>query len=143
MPAGGQFRDSYPGRPPAPRREPRFKDLTMNTLCNALIVPARVARPVHIKAVELDMTALQRLVTGEAGVLAGRDWHVYLDREADRVAVQNLRAEVLIREAGINVEETLHGTALFLGHGSPGEEADVPRHLIRLAEQLFDLPLAA
>lgn len=115
----------------------------MHTPCNALVVPARLAHPVHIKAVELDMTALQRVANGEVGVIAGRDWHVYLDSEANRIAAQNLRAEVLIREAGIDVEETLHGTALFLGHGSPGEEADAPRHLIRLAEQLFNLPLAA
>ena len=115
----------------------------MNTLCNALVVPARLAHPVHIKAVALDMTALQRVASGQVGVIAGRDWHVYLDSDANRTASQNLRAEVLIREAGINVEVTLHGTALFLGHGSSGEEADAPRHLVRLAEQLFDLPLAA
>ena len=115
----------------------------MNTPCNALIVPARLAHPVHLRAVDLDMTALQRVAIGEVGVIAAHDWHVYLDIEANRIAAQNLRAEVLIREAGINVQETLHGTALFLGHGRPGEEADVPRHLIRLAEQLFDLPLAA
>lgn len=115
----------------------------MNTLCNALVVPARLAHPVHIKAVELDTTALQRVASGDVGLIAGRDWHVYLDSETNRIAAENLRAEVLIREAGIDVDETLHGTALFLGHGRPGEEADVPRHLIRLAEQLFDLPLAA
>lgn len=114
----------------------------MNTPCNALVVPARLAHPVHIKVVELDMTAIQRVAAGDAGDIAGRDWHVYLDSEANRIAAPNLRAEVLIREAGINVGD-LHGTALFLGHGSPGEETDVPRHLVRLAEQLFDLPLAA
>ncbi|MFP3462966.1 hypothetical protein R5O87_19205 [Arthrobacter globiformis] len=115
----------------------------MNTPCTALVIPARLAHPVHIRSVELDTTALRRVATGEVGVIAGPDWHVYLDSETNRIAAQNLRAEVLIREAGINVEETLHGTALFLGDGQPGEDADVPRHLIRLAEQLFDLPLAA
>ncbi|MDQ0769484.1 hypothetical protein QF031_002233 [Pseudarthrobacter defluvii] len=111
--------------------------------CSALVVPARLAQPVHVKAVELDVSALQRVATGEVGVIVGRDWHVYLDSEANQVATPNLRAEALIREAGIEVEETLHGTALFLGHGSDAEEADAPRRLIRLAEQLFDLPLAA
>ncbi|WP_314196139.1 hypothetical protein [uncultured Arthrobacter sp.] len=114
----------------------------MNTSCNALVVPARLAHPVHIKAIELDQESLQRVAAGGVGFIAGRDWHVYLDGEANRRA-QNLRAEVLIREAGIDVEEPIHGTALFLGHGSPGEETDAPRHLIRLAEQLFDLLLAA
>jgi hypothetical protein len=48
-----------------------------------------------------------------------------------------------MREAGVELDEAIHGTAVFLGRGGPGEEADAPRHLIRLAEQLFDLPLAA
>ncbi|UKA77121.1 hypothetical protein [Arthrobacter sp. FW306-07-I] len=115
----------------------------MHTPCNALVVPARLAHPVHVKAVELDVAALQRVANGDIGIIAGVDWHVYLDSEGNRVAAPNLRAEVLIREAGIKVEETLRGAALFLGRGSDGEEADAPRHLIRLAEQLFDLPLAA
>jgi hypothetical protein len=114
----------------------------MNTSCNALVVPARLAYPVHIKAVELDLAALQRVAAGDVGVITGGDWHVYLDCEVNRIA-QNLRAEVLIREAGIDVGNALHGSALFLGHGNPGGEADAPRHLIRLAEQLFDMPLAA
>lgn len=114
----------------------------MNTLCNALVVPARLAHPVHIKAIELDLEALQRVAAAGAAFIASRDWHVYLGSDANQTA-ENLRAEVLIREAGIDVEESIQGTALFLGHGSPGEETDAPRHLIRLAEQLFDLPLAA
>jgi hypothetical protein len=114
----------------------------MNTSCNALVVPARLAYPVHIKAVELDLAALQRMAAGDVGLITGGDWHAYLDREANRIA-QNLRAEVLIREAGIDVGNALHGTALFRGHGNPGEEADAPRHLIRLAERLFNLPLPA
>ena len=55
----------------------------------------------------------------------------------------NVRAEVLIREAGIDLEGTIQGTALFLGRDRLDGECDAPRHLIRLAEQLFDLPLAA
>jgi hypothetical protein len=114
----------------------------MNTFLNALIVPARLVHPVHIRTMELDVAALQRVAAGDVGVVSSRDWHVYLDSEGIRYT-ENVRAEVLIREAGIDLDETIHGTAMFLGHGSTGEEADAPRHLITLAEQLFDIPLAA
>ena len=114
----------------------------MNTSVNALVVPARLVHPVHIKTVELDLAALQRVAAGEVGRIASTDWHAYLDSEGIRYT-ENLRAEVLIREAGIDLDETIHGTAMFLGHTNLGEETDAPRHLIRLAEQLFDLPLAA
>lgn len=114
----------------------------MNTSFNALVVPARLVHPVHIRFVELDAAALQRVAAGEIGLIAGTDWHVYLDSEATRPAL-NLRAEVLIREAGVELDETIHGTAMFLGHGTPGEDTDAPQHLIELAERLFDSPLAA
>jgi hypothetical protein len=114
----------------------------MATSLNALVVPARLAHPVHIGPVELDMAALQRVAGGEIEVIAGRDWHLYLDTDGN-LSVPNVRAEVLIREAGVDLDETIHGTALFLGGASPGDAADAPRHLIRLAEQLFDMPLAA
>lgn len=114
----------------------------MNTSFNALVVPVRLTHPVHIRAVALDMAALQRVAAGEVGLIAGRDWHVYLSNQGTRSS-PNVRAEVLIREAGVDLDHPVHGTAMFLGSGGRGEEADVPRHLIRLAEQLFDLPLAA
>ena len=114
----------------------------MNTAYNALIVPARLTQPVRIATVDTDMAALQKLVAGNIDSLASRDWHVYLNDEGSRLP-RNDRAEVLIREAGIDLGDTLNGTAVFLGHGRRGDESDAPRHLIRLAEQLFDVPLAA
>ena len=114
----------------------------MNTSFTALVVPAPLAHPVHILPVELDVEALRRVAAGDIGHVAGADWHLYLDSEGIK-STENLRAEVLIREAGIDVEETLHGTALFLGQAESGDHADAPRQLIRLAEQLFDMPLAA
>lgn len=75
MPAGPP-----PGRlaRPAAHSTPRatFQGLDHKYPCNAFVVPARLAHPVHIKAVELDMTALQRVAKGGVGVIAGRDWHV-------------------------------------------------------------------
>lgn len=114
----------------------------MNTSFNALVVPARLVHPVHLRPLDLDATALQRVASGDIGYVAGSDWRAYLNNDG-RLAFPNMRAEVLIREAGVELDETIHGTAMFLGLGSPGEETDAPRHLIRLAEQLFDLPLAA
>ncbi|WP_131683040.1 hypothetical protein [Pseudarthrobacter sp. YALA5] len=114
----------------------------MRTSFKALVVPARLTHPVHIGPVELDLAAWQRVAAGEIGFIAGRDWHVYLNNGGSR-SLPNVRAEVLIREAGVDLDETIHGTALFLGDGRPGETVDAPRHLIRLAEQLFDMPLAA
>jgi hypothetical protein len=114
----------------------------MNTSCNALIVPARLTHPVHLRPIELDAAALQRVALGEVGLISGKDWHVYAD-SGGTGCPENVRAEVLIREAGINLDESVRGAAVFLGHGKPGDEADVPRRLIRLAEQLFEVPLAA
>lgn len=114
----------------------------MNTSFNALVIPARLVHPVHIKPVDIDLDALRRVAAGQIAVIDSKDWHAYLNNEGSRSA-HNVRAEVLIREAGIDVASTLPGTALFLGTGSRGEEMDAPRHLIRLAEQLFDMPLAA
>ena len=114
----------------------------MNTSFNALVVPARLVHPVHLRLLDLDATALQRVASGDIGYIASNDWRAYLNNDGSR-AFPNMRAEVLIREAGVELDETIHGTAMFLGLVDPGEETDAPRHLIRLAEQLFDLPLAA
>lgn len=50
---------------------------------------------------------------------------------------------MLIREAGLHPEETVSGTAVFLGHEDNGDEADAPAHLLQLAERLFGAALAA
>ncbi|UZX04676.1 hypothetical protein F8G81_20285 [Arthrobacter sp. CDRTa11] len=110
--------------------------------CNALVVPARLSHPVHLKPVEIDLPALQRVAAGEVGLITGQTWHVYLDNDGRRTS-PNMRAEVLIREAGVDLEDTVHGTAIFLGRRNGGEDTDAPHHLIRLAEELFDVPLAA
>lgn len=110
--------------------------------CNALVVPARLSHPVHIKPVEMDLPALQRVDAGEVGFIAAQTWHVYLDNDRSRTA-QNMRAEVLIREASVDLEDTVQGRAIFLGRRNGDEDTDAPHHLIRLAEELFDVPLAA
>ncbi|WP_235505604.1 DUF3846 domain-containing protein [Arthrobacter sp. Leaf337] len=86
----------------------------MNTTYNALVVPARLTQPVRIEAVNTDMSALQKVLAGNVGSITGADWHVYLNDEGNRMP-PNVRAEVLIREAGVDIEDCVHGAAVFLG----------------------------
>ncbi|MEE2522431.1 hypothetical protein V1639_09385 [Pseudarthrobacter sp. J75] len=115
----------------------------MNMSHSALVVPAALNHPVHIILVELGTGPILRHIHGDSGRLFGIDWCVYPINGDSRATLPNVRAEVLIREAGIDLDEVVYGSAAFLGIGITGRESDVPRHLIRLAEQLFDMPLAA
>ena len=116
----------------------------MRTTCTALIVPARLSQPVRVETVDATLTTLQILVEGNVEAITSGDWHVYMNDEGNFIKLPgNGRAEVLIREAGVHLEDTFSGTAVFLGHGRHGDKADAPGHLIRLAERLFDTELAA
>jgi hypothetical protein len=116
----------------------------MRQICTALIIPARLSHPIRVEQIDNSLATRQALVEGNVGAITSKDWHVYLNDEADFIPLPlNARAEVLVREAGLHLEETLRGTAVFLGHGSNGDDADAPAHLIRLAERLFDTELAA
>ena len=46
----------------------------MNFSCNALVVPARLAHPVHLKPLDMDATSIQRVAAGDIGYIAGRGW---------------------------------------------------------------------
>ncbi|HSL36752.1 MAG TPA: hypothetical protein VK883_07990 [Arthrobacter sp.] len=110
----------------------------------ALVIPANLSQPVRVEKINTALAARQILVEGNVGAITSKDWHVYLNDEADFIPLPlNARAEVLIREAGLHLEETVSGTAVFLGHEDDGDEADAPAHLLQLAERLFGTPLAA
>lgn len=110
----------------------------------ALIIPARLSRPVRAEEIDTSLATRQTLVEGSVGAITFMDWRVYLNDEADFIPLPpNARAEVLIREAGLHLEEAVSGTVVFLGHGNSGDDADAPAHLLRLAERLFDTALAA
>jgi len=116
----------------------------VRTTCTALIVPARLSQPVRVETIDPTLGELQNLVEGNVEAITGSDWHVYLNDEGNVINLPgNGRAEVLIREAGVYLEDTFNGTAVFLGHGRHSARADAPGHLIRLAERLFDTALAA
>jgi hypothetical protein len=112
--------------------------------CAALVIPGRLNSPIRIEEIDHDLASRQVLVEGNVRVISYMDWLVYLNDEAEVIPLPlNLRAEVLIREAGVPLEEAVGGTAVFLGNGTNGWDTDAPVHLLRLAERLFDTALAA
>lgn len=116
----------------------------MRALHVALIVPAHLTHPIRAEKIDATLVSRQILVEGNVGAFTSKDWHVYLNDEADYIPLPvNVRAEVLIREAGLHLEETIRGIAVFLGHRGNGDEADAPAHLLQMAERLFDTALAA
>jgi hypothetical protein len=109
-----------------------------------LIIPARPHESIRMERIGTALTQRQLLVGGNVEAITGRGWHVFLNDEAKYIPLlPNPRAEVLIRQAGTPVEDTVSGTAVFLGHGTSGEETDVPAHLVTLAERLFSSRFAA
>ncbi|MBM7793152.1 hypothetical protein [Paenarthrobacter ilicis] len=109
----------------------------------ALIVPADLNIPVRVEVMNAELEKYRKLVQGPVESMNCFGWHVYLNDEADYIPLPpNVRAEVLIREAGIGVD-TVKGNAVFLGDGPDGGEADVPEYLLRLAQDLLGLQLAA
>ena len=113
----------------------------MKTNCLALIVPGRLTEPVRTAAVEPSLENLQVLVEGNVEAITYANWHAYINDDG-RGLPENIRAEVLIREAGLQIGEAFSGTAVFLGHQCHRGEADVPGRLIALAEHLFTNSLA-
>lgn len=110
----------------------------------ALIIPALLSQPIRVETIDTTLATRQTLVEGNVEAITCDGWHAYLNDEAGFIPLPlNARAEVLMREAGLDIERTVSGTAVFLGHGNNGEDIDAPPHLLRLAERLFDTALAA
>jgi hypothetical protein len=116
----------------------------MSTICTALIVPARLSRPVRIETIDASLATLQNLVEGNIEAITRGDWHAYLNDEGKIINLPpNIRAGHLMRETGLYLADTFCGNVVILGEGTHGEEMDAPEHLIKLAERLFDTALAA
>ncbi|WP_159698553.1 DUF3846 domain-containing protein [Arthrobacter sp. 18067] len=116
----------------------------MKQKVSAIIVPARIFLPIRVEWIEHDLDFRQKLVKGNVETINGRGWHVLLNDEAKFLPLPlNPRAEVLIREAGLQIEDTVSGDAVFLGHAINGEDTCVPGHLLTMAERLFETRLAA
>ena len=114
-----------------------------NRTYTALVVPASTSEPMRIEQVEADPQALEAMVGGPLESVIRGDWHVYLNAEGVTMLLPvNFRAGQLTHECGLDLDG-VRGTAVFLGHGDHGAEADIPEHLARLAEELFGSPLAA
>ncbi len=116
----------------------------MNTLFKALIIPACTGEPVRVEPIEATLRNLQELVGGDIESIARGDWHVYLNAES---LIQNLplnlRAAQLTYDGGLDLAGAGRGCAVFLGNDEDRGETDVPEHLVRRAEELFGMPLAA
>lgn len=116
----------------------------MNTAnYTALIIPANSTEPLRLERLEDLPRDLEQLVGGPAeGIIRG-DWHVYVNAEGHASGLlPNLRATQLLSECGAD-GHLVRGTAVFLGRGTHWGEADVPEHLVRLAEQHFGFARAA
>lgn len=113
-------------------------------MLEALLVPVKMIYPVRLEEINGSLAILQSLVCGNVESISFKDWHVYLNDEGEHIPLLlNHRADVLIREAGVDLEWSVSGDAVFLGHDTNGDEADVPAHLLELAAILFDTPLEA
>ncbi|HEX9088455.1 MAG TPA: DUF3846 domain-containing protein [Arthrobacter sp.] len=116
----------------------------MSNKYTALIIPALISEPVRVETVEPGLRTLQNLVGGDIETVTRGDWNVYLNAEGVISNLpRNLRAAQLMYDCGLDLSGVARGTAVFLGHGRRGEEADVPEHLIRLAEEFFGTKLVA
>ena len=116
----------------------------MRTACKALIIPARISEPARVENVSPHVHTLQSMVGGDIEAVTRGDWRVYLNAEGVIANLPpNLRAAQLMRDCGLDLAGVARGTAVFFGHGNHGEETDVPQHLIRLAEDLWDTKLVA
>ena len=116
----------------------------MTNRCTALIIPARISEPVRVETIETDQRTLQRLVGGDLETVTRGDWHVYLNAEGVIANLPvNVRAAQMMYDCGLDLSGAARGTAVLLGHGGHGEDADVPEHLVRLAEEFFGLRLVA
>ncbi|MGO4805243.1 DUF3846 domain-containing protein [Arthrobacter sp. 2MCAF15] len=116
----------------------------MRTAYTALIIPSQLAEPIRIESVEPGLQPLQSLVGGDIEDVTRGDWRVFLNAEGVIVNLPpNLRAAQLMDDCGLDLAGVARGTAVFLGRGDLGEEADVPEPLIRRAEEMFDTRLVA
>ena len=116
----------------------------MNTMFTALIIPVRTGEPVRVAPVEASLKNLQELVEGDIESITRGDWHVYLNAEGViRDLPLNLRATQLTYDRGLDLAGAARGCAVFLGTDGHRGEMDVPDHLVRRAEELFGMPMAA
>lgn len=116
----------------------------MSKTCTALIVPDQLNQSVRVEPLEPSLENLQLLVGGDMESVVRGDWHVYFN-SFGRIndLPPNLRASQLMHEYGLDLVGVARGTAVFLGHGTHGAEADVPEYLIRRAITMFGAPSAA
>lgn len=111
----------------------------MNT-CKALIIPADQKRPARVETIGADLETLQSIVGGSIEAVSGNDWHFYLNEEGKILRLMpNVRAAQLVWELTGILTDIYCGDTVFLGEDGHGDEADVPAHVVAIADQLFGL----
>lgn len=116
----------------------------MSASYRALIIPDQLNQPVRLGPLEPNPENLRRLVGGDVESVVRGDWHVYFNSFGWINSLpSNLRASQLMHESGLDLGDVVRGTAVFLGHGLHGAEADVPDYLVRRDIAMFGAPLAA
>ena len=114
------------------------------TTCTALIIPADTAAPARVETIDARLDTLQALVGGNIEAVSNDDWHFYLNEEGKLLGLApNRRAAHLVFEGTGVLTDVYCGDVVVLGDTEDGDEADVPEHLIDLAQQLFGLQQAA
>ncbi len=100
----------------------------------ALVIPP--VGPPHTRQVGAeDLPALQRLVGGLIEAVSRYGWHAYVNDEGKLLALPaNPIATTLLFPDHADI---ICGTAVLLGEGTAGQEADVPPGLIDLACALW------
>lgn len=108
--------------------------------CTALIIPADLNEPARVETIIAGLKTLQTLVAGNIEAVSADDWHFYLNEEGKILNLPpNRRAAMLVLEETGMLADVYCGNVVFLGETPDGDEGNVPRHLIDLAHQLFEL----
>jgi hypothetical protein len=108
--------------------------------CKALIIPTDQKRPARVETIDTDLETLQTIVSGNIEAVSGHDWHFYLNEEGKILRLRpNVRAAQLVWELTGILTDIYCGDTVFLGEDGHGDEADVPAHVVAIAEQTFGL----
>lgn len=51
----------------------------------ALVIPASLSQPIRAEQIHTALATRQTLVEGNVEAITGKDWHVYLNDEADSI----------------------------------------------------------
>lgn len=94
----------------------------------------------NVEEVEPTLNALKGILDGGwLEAIGGEGWHAYIDEEGKLKQLPvNEPATYLAFMCGWRAHDYLCGTAIFLGNGDDGQEADVPAPILRVWAHLSE-----